>query len=135
MRRISQLLGAVAISVSFLRSIAAHAHATQIEPSNYVAEIGTDIGVELLEPGIFAYLPIFDDGTPHIGLVSRADHLIASICASLSPRMKSGSGMKPTEVRYFLSLPPVSEIAHLRKARIAFAVAGSGCVFETTAYS
>ncbi len=62
-------------------------------------------------------------------------HLISFICASLSPRMKSGSGMKPTGPRYFSLLPPVADIAQRRKARTALAVAASGCDFDTTAYS
>jgi hypothetical protein len=61
--------------------------------------------------------------------------LISAICVSLKLRMKSGSGMKATGVRYFAPLPPVSEIAHSRKERSALAVAASGCAFETTAYS
>jgi hypothetical protein len=60
---------------------------------------------------------------------------ILSICASLSPRMKSGSGMNPTGLRYLSLLPPVAEIAHRKKARTALAVAASGCDFDTTAYS
>jgi hypothetical protein len=66
---------------------------------------------------------------------TRYDRPIVAICASLSPRMKSGSGMKPTGVRYFSLLPPATEIAHIRKERSAVAVAASGCAFDTTAYS
>ena len=66
---------------------------------------------------------------------AEAPYRIFSICASLSPRMKSGSGMKPTGPRYFSLLPPVAEIAQRKKARTAPAVALSGCDFDTTAYS
>ncbi len=49
--------------------------------------------------------------------------------------MKSGSGIKPTGLRYFSLLPPVAEIAQRKKARIALTFALSCCEFDATTYS
>ena len=46
-----------------------------------------------------------------------SSYSMRSICFSLSARMKSGKGMKPTASRYFGALPPSRAIAQSRNVR------------------
>ena len=62
-------------------------------------------------------------------------YLIRLICFSLIARMKSGSGMNPTASMYLAALPPSTAIDQSRKCRMAPAVAASGCLVDTSAYS